>query len=43
MVAHTVSELQAAGLAHDDIRYETFATLEENSSVLGETNETGDS
>ncbi len=43
MVSHTVGELQAAGLPHDDIRYETFATLEENSSVLGETNETGDS
>ncbi|WP_125615216.1 globin domain-containing protein [Specibacter cremeus] len=42
MVSHTVRELQAAGLNHDDIRYETFATLEENSSVLGTTNETGE-
>ncbi|HSU72135.1 MAG TPA: globin domain-containing protein [Micrococcaceae bacterium] len=42
MVSHAVGELQAAGLPHGSIRYETFATLEENSSAIGE-NETGDS
>ncbi|WP_198169629.1 globin domain-containing protein [Agromyces laixinhei] len=39
MVSHTVAELRASGVSGTDIRYETFATLEENSSALAEVNE----
>lgn len=42
MVTHAVSELRAAGIPDADIRYETFATLEDNSSPIGETNESGE-
>ena len=34
MVRHTVSRLRAAGIAHTDVRFEQFATLDEDSHDL---------
>ncbi|MBM7502802.1 globin domain-containing protein [Agromyces aurantiacus] len=34
MVRHTVRRLRAAGVAHDDVRFEQFATLDEDSHAL---------
>jgi hypothetical protein len=31
MVRHTVSRLRAGGIAHSDVRFEQFATLDEDS------------
>jgi hypothetical protein len=31
MVRHTVSRLRAVGIAHADVRFEQFATLDEDS------------
>ncbi|MFD4422191.1 globin domain-containing protein [Agromyces sp. NPDC058484] len=34
MVAHTVSRLRVAGIAHTDVRFEQFATLDEDSHAM---------
>ncbi|WP_448811823.1 globin domain-containing protein [Agromyces bauzanensis] len=34
MVRHTVSRLRAAGIAHTDVRFEQFATLDEDSHAM---------
>ena len=41
MVGHAVAQLGAAGLAPEDLRYETFATLDKSSSAIGQTDEEG--
>jgi ferredoxin-NADP reductase len=34
MVRHTVSRLRAGGIAHTDVRFEQFATLDEDSHAV---------
>ena len=41
MVGHAVARLGTSGLASEDLRYETFATLDKSSSAIGQTEEEG--